>query len=239
VWEEFRARLEKCGYATGSKVVCTSRFGIPQYRKRSILIAARRRVVRTERYSDIFGHELLVPESDPNAPIVSVADAISFLPPIRAGEAHPKIPNHRTRFLSDLNLKRIASAKPGRSNAYMTNTEYGDLTLACHRKVNRRLNTRCFTDVYTRMHPNRPSPTITTKCHSISNGRFGHFDVKQHRGISLREAAILQSFPLEYRFLPDDQIEPIAHMIGNAVPPKLANFFATYLVNSVKSIALN
>jgi DNA (cytosine-5)-methyltransferase 1 len=117
----------------------------------------------------------------------------------------------------------------------MASTEFGDLSLDCHRKVNARLNDRCFSDVYTRMHPDRPSPTITTKCHSISNGRFGHYDPDQVRGISLREAAILQSFPDDYVFHPTDQIEPVARMIGNAVPPRLARYFATYLVNSLET----
>ena len=83
------------------------------------------------------------------------------------------------------------------------------------------------------MRPDFPSPTITTKCHSISNGRFGHYDVRQVRGLSLREAAILQSFPEDYVFYPEDEIEPVARMIGNAVPPKLAQFYAGYLVNSL------
>ena len=85
------------------------------------------------------------------------------------------------------------------------------------------------------MAPDRPSPTITTKCHSISNGRFGHYDTGQLRGISLREAAILQSFPEGYVFYPGDQIEPIARMIGNAVPPKLAAFFAGYLARTIQT----
>ncbi len=96
--------------------------------------------------------------------------------------------------------------------------------------MNERLATRCFNDVYTRMRADRPSPTITTKCHSISNGRFGHYDTDQLRGISLREAAALQSFADEYVFYPTDQIETDRRMIGNAVPPKLASFFASYLV---------
>ena len=83
------------------------------------------------------------------------------------------------------------------------------------------------------MRPASPSPTITTKCHSISNGRFGHFDTNQVRGISLREAATLQSFREDYVFYPTNQIEPIARMIGNAVPPKLAQFFAGYLLGSL------
>lgn len=233
VWGEFRQTLDELGYVTGSKVVCTSRFGIAQYRKRSILLGVRRGLVRPERVTDIMASELLVPESDPKAVLVSVRDAIGHLPAIGAGEAHPEVPNHRTRSLSELNLRRLAFAKPGQSNSYMEETAHGDLSLDCHRRVNRKLETRCFSDVYTRMHPDRPSPTITTKCHSISNGRFGHFDVKQIRGISLREAAALQSFPDDYVFYPEDMIEPVARMIGNAVPPKLAAFYASFLVNSL------
>ncbi|MCE4545021.1 DNA cytosine methyltransferase [Caballeronia sp. PC1] len=101
--------------------------------------------------------------------------------------------------------------------------------------MNAKLKVRCFTDVYTRMDPDRPSPTITTKCHSISNGRFGHFDTSQVRGISLREAAILQSFPQDYVFYPTDMIEPVARMIGNAVPPRLAEYFSRYLSDALVS----
>ena len=233
VWGEFRQALDELGYVTGSKVVCTSRFGIAQHRKRSILLGVRRDRVRPERLTDIIASEMLVPESDPNAVLISVKEAIGHLPAIEAGEAHPKVPNHRTRSLSELNLKRLASAKPGQSNAYMEETEHGDLSLDCHRKVNSKLEQRCFSDVYTRMHPDRPSPTITTKCHSISNGRFGHFDVNQVRGISLREAAALQSFSDDYVFYPEHMIEPIARMIGNAVPPRLAAFYAGFLANSL------
>jgi DNA (cytosine-5)-methyltransferase 1 len=234
IWADFRQQLEDLGYITGSKVVCTSKFGVPQYRKRSILIAVRRELAKEERFADLMGSELLVPEADRNAMIVTVADAIGHLPAVAAGETHAKIPNHRARSLSELNLMRIQAAKPGQSNAYMENTEFGDLSLDCHRKVNDRLATRCFSDVYTRMHPDRPSPTITTKCHSISNGRFGHYDTAQNRGITLREAAVLQSFSEDYVFYPPDQIEPVARMIGNAVPPKLAKYFATYLAASVE-----
>lgn len=233
VWENFRKELENLGYITGTKVVCTSRFGIPQYRRRSILLAAKRAFVKPERFADLVGEELLVPENDPDSLMVSVREAIGHLPPIKAGEQHPDIPNHRTRALIELNYLRLSAAKPGESNAYMEDTPNGDLSLDCHKKVNARLGGRCFTDVYTRMSPDRPSPTITTKCHSISNGRFGHYDVKQVRGISLREAAILQSFPSNYVFYPTDQNTAVAAMIGNAVPPKLAAFFSGYLAQSV------
>lgn len=235
VWDEFRKKLEALGYVTGSKIVCTSKFGIPQYRRRSILAAVRKESVKPERLADMMGNELLLPDNDPDAVLMSVAEAIGHMPPMGAGETHETLPNHKTRSLSETNLRRLASASPGESNAYMEETDFGDLSLECHRKVNGKLGQRCFSDVYTRMNPNRPSPTITTKCHSISNGRFGHYDVGQVRGISLREAAILQSFPDDYVFYPQDQLEPVARMIGNAVPPKLAEFYATYLARSVEA----
>ncbi|MEG9862243.1 MAG: DNA cytosine methyltransferase [Parvularculales bacterium] len=234
VWDKFRQILEDIGYVTGSKVVCTSKFGIPQYRKRSILMAAHKDQVKGERLANALESELLVPEADPDTLPVSVREAISHLPPIEAGENHLNVPNHQARALSELNLKRLSCAKPGETNIYMENTKFGDLSLDCHRRANSRSNSRCFSDVYTRMHPDRPSPTITTKCNSISNGRYGHFDETQLRGISLREAATLQSFPDNYIFYPTERSGIVARMIGNAVPPKLASFFAKYLTNSIQ-----
>lgn len=228
IWDKFKDALSELGYAVGSEVVCASEFGVPQRRKRSILLG-----IRKDRLPDPSTRELNVPESDPKARLVSVKEAIGHLPPIGAGEIHGRIPNHRTRNLSELNIRRLRSARPGESNAYLERTRYGDLSLNCHRNVNRRWGSRCFSDVYTRMHPDRPAPTITTKCHSISNGRFGHFDRKQNRGISLREAAILQSFPDNYVFYPTTRLTTVARMIGNAVPPKLAKFYSEYLANSI------
>ena len=234
VWNDFKSKLKKMGYAAGTEIVCASDFGIPQYRKRSILIGIKQDCVREERYSDVLNAELLVPGNDPDAAIISVEKALSHLPSMKAGTAHPEIPNHKTRTLSELNLQRISCALPGADNSYLENTKYGDLSLPCHKRVNKRLKARCYTDVYTRMAPDRPSPTITTKCYSISNGRYGHFDPKQNRGISLREAAILQSFPDDYVFYPEEGIGSVGRMIGNAVPPKLSKFYGRYLYNSIE-----
>lgn len=233
VWDNFKAQLSRLGYATGSKIVCTSNFGVPQYRRRSILVAVRRELANPMFLATGDPASLVVPAADPDNIVKTVQAAIGHLPPLTAGATDPNIPNHKTRSLSDLNLKRLSAAMPGVSNIYLENTPNGDLSLDCHRRVNAKLKTRCFTDVYTRMSPDRPSPTITTKCHSISNGRFGHFDTEQLRGISLREAALLQSFPDDYVFYPTNMIEPIARMIGNAVPPRLAEFFSRYLVASI------
>ena len=237
VWEAFRRELEEAGYVTGTKVVCTSNFGVAQYRKRSILLAISKEKLNPEslRMFDSMSLEILVPESDPNALTVTVRQAIGHLPSLGAGDTHAEIPNHRTRGLSELNYKRLSVAKPGENNFYMENTKYGDLSLKCHRNLRARNKRGCFTDVYTRMHPDQPSPTITTRCTSVSNGRYGHYDPQQVRGISLREAAALQSFSDDYIFYCDKSLGTVARMIGNAVPPKLVNFYARYLVTSVYS----
>ena len=80
------------------------------------------------------------------------------------------------------------------------------------------------------MRPDRPAPTITTRFHSVSNGRFGHYDPDQVRAISLREGAALQSFPNDYEFHASG-MDVAARMIGNAVPPKLAAFMAGHLAD--------
>ena len=224
VWEDFKNSLRELGFRVASRQICTSDFGIAQYRKRSILCAIRSEPERVL-------EPLLLPGKDRSAPRRTVADVFEGLPPLDAGQKHREVINHVTRNLSALNRRRISYAEPGKSNEYLSSTPEGDLSLACHKRVNERLQTRCFTDVYTRMAPNRPSPTITTRCHSITNGRFGHPDMRQLRGISMREAARLQSFRDEYVFYPVDQVQPIARMIGNAVPPVLAQFFADHLVN--------
>lgn len=237
VWQAFRNELTRLGYVTGSKVVDAYKFGVPQYRKRSILIAAKAGSIKRHRLT--VENEILVPDSDPDAVVSSVKEAIGHLPALAAGERHPTIQNHSVRALSKTNHKRLLAAKPGASNKLLAKTRFGDLSLACHRRVNKKFNQWCFGDAYTRMHPDRPAPTITTRCLSVSNGRFGHYDVKQVRPISMREAAVLQSFPDDYIFHPTDQLEPIARMIGNAVPPKLAAFFADYLVNSMTKLGAN
>jgi DNA (cytosine-5)-methyltransferase 1 len=228
VWQEFEAMLEAFGYDTGSKVVDAVNFQVPQYRKRSILLAVKRKNRRKKSEST---RRLVVPSAHPRSRQISVSETIAHLPRIGAGQQHPEIANHKTRSLSALNKQRIQVSKPGESNACLENSKFGDLSLPCHRRVNAKFKQRCFNDVYTRMHPDKPSPTITTKCHSISNGRFGHYDRRQYRGISLREAAALQTFPDRYIFHPEDKIGIVARMIGNAVPPKLAKFFANYLVS--------
>jgi DNA (cytosine-5)-methyltransferase 1 len=230
VWSHFQSALAGLGYHVGSALVDTANFGIAQTRKRSILIA-----VRQDAFIGGAAHfapddSLLVPENDPHAASMTVRQAIGHLPRIQAGETHHLDGDHRASSVSEINRLRLAAAPEGCTNEHFTGTE---LEIGCHSRLRSRMDkggrrSGGYTDAYTRLYADRPSPTITTKCFSFSNGRFGHFDVTQHRALSIREAACLQSFPEDYRFL-TGSISTAAKMVGNAVPPKLAGFFAGYL----------
>lgn len=222
VLSQFEALLNDMGYVFDAKVINAAKFGVPQNRKRTIGLAVRKG--RRKKF------KLSVPDADPDLKkYVTVAETIGHLPPLAAGEAHPTIKNHRARSLSDINLKRIASAPPGESNAYLKNTRYGDLSLDCHNRLEAKAGKTSFTDTYTRMRGDNIGPTITTRCVSVSNGRFAHYDTNQIRGITAKEAALLQTFPDEYVFYPEDAHEFASVLIGNAVPPRLAKFFGHYL----------
>lgn len=125
--------------------------------------------------------------------------------------------------MSETNLRRLNAVHPGEPNFGFTD----DLALPCHRRLDAK-GKRGFGDSYTRLHPDRPAPTITTRFHSVSNGRFGHYASTQVRGLSLHEGALLQSFPETYRFYADG-MDAVARMIGNAVPPELARHMDKYL----------
>ena len=226
IWYDFQATLDIFGYRIGEAEVCASNFGVPQRRRRSILMALK---------SDQFHWEIPVPDHDPAASIIGVEEAIGELPALEAGGIDPDIPNHICRSLTEINRRRLMSVKPGESNAGFSDTQFGDLSLACHRRMEGS-GSRGFGDVYTRMAPNRPAPTITTRFHSISNGRFGHYDPKQVRGLTLREGARLQSFGDDYQFYATG-MDKAAVMIGNAVPPMLSTYMANYLTDQWTQMA--
>lgn len=223
VLRSFQRRLVRIGYGFDAKIVNACDFGVPQNRKRTIGIGFDKRVYT--------GKPEVLSQNPELECYITVRDAIGSLPPVAAGETHPGIPNHRARGLSELNLKRISCAPPGESNRYLTNTPYGDLSLACHKRLQVRTGVPSFTDTYTRMRGEDVAPTITTKFISITNGRFGHFDTRQNRALTPKEAALLQTFPDDYVFYPEENLEFTATLIGNAVPPKLAEFFGRYVAS--------
>ena len=222
IWNDFQARLRDEGYAVGEKRVCASKFGVAQNRRRTVLLA-----YKTERESArVF--DLAVPDGNPDAPLLSASAAISHLPSLQAGEKCPDVPNHTCRDLTEINQHRLMSVRPGEPNFRFAESPFGDLSLECHRRLDEK-GQRGFGDVYTRIHPGRPAPTLTTRFHSVSNGRFGHYDERQVRGLSLREGAALQSFCDDYEFF-GESMDAVARMIGNAVPPKLSAYMAEWLL---------
>ena len=223
VWRDFEDRLRGLGYSVGEDSVCASRFGVPQYRKRSVLLGL---LTHKSRQAD---YDPPVPSLDPDAEETPAIDAIGRFPTLKAGEVCEELANHKCRNLTEVNQLRLVSVKPGEPNWVLSETPFGDLSLPCHQRLIAKGN-RGFGDVYTRMRPDRPAPTLTTRFLSVSNGRFGHYDRAQVRGLSLREGAALQSFSDDYEFY-GNNMDVIAKMIGNAVPPKLSAFMANWLVD--------
>ena len=216
IWNDFKTELRHQGYRVGSGVVDASRFGVPQHRRRSIIVAVK------AAYPVRVNLDLPMPAgSDGDPP--KVRDVIGDLPPLNAGGQDENVPNHQCRNLSDINRRRLLAVNPGEQNFGFPD----ELALPCHRRLDDK-GKRGFGDVYTRVHPDRPAPTITTRFHSPSNGRFGHYDGDQERGLSLHEGALLQSFPADYEFHADG-MDAVARMIGNAVPPNLAKHMAEHL----------
>ena len=141
-----------------------------------------------------------------------------------------KNPLHRSRELSDINKKRILQSKPGRTWKDWDE----ELRLPCHKKP----SGESYTTVYGRMTWDDPAPTITTQFNNIGSGRFGH--PVQHRALSLREGALLQTFPEDYKFIEPDSpitVSRIASYIGNAVPVQLATVIGESIQKHVMKYA--
>jgi DNA (cytosine-5)-methyltransferase 1 len=212
VWKEFVSALRKNGYHTCWRQVDCTKYGIPQSRKRLVLLAS------------LLGPIELSEEEVGHA---TVREAIGTLPPIAAGERAADDPLHVASGLSSINLQRIRASKPGGT--------WRDWPEELRAKCHRRATGKTYPSVYGRMEWDKPSPTITTQCYGFGNGRFGH--PEQDRAISLREAAILQSFPPEYSFVAhehDVSFDTVGTLIGNAVPPKLGEAIGKSILNHIK-----
>lgn len=194
----FLSMLERLGYCTEARVVAASAYGVPQTRERLIILASRVGPIAIPAFSHGTGAK----------PISTVRDWLSDLPAIRAGQTHPDDSDHVAARLSPLNKARIYKTPEGGGRASWPKS----LQLACHK------DHVGHSDVYGRLAWDKPASGLTTRCISYSNGRFGH--PEQHRALSVREAACLQTFPRTYRF--KGSLESRARQIGNAVPPLMA-----------------
>jgi DNA (cytosine-5)-methyltransferase 1 len=207
--DDFLKFLEEKKYNVAYDVINTKNYGIPQTRRRFVLVASRVKKVS-------------IPDKT-NEPC-NVKDFIGVkngFKKIAAGHRDTTDFMHTVAGLRQINLDRLSKTEVngGTRNAW-ANDE--DLQLETYK-----VHTEGFKDVYGRMSWDKPGPTITTKFFSLSNGRFGHPD--ELRAISLREGATLQTFPKEYIFK-EKSIAANARLIGNAVPPKLSFQIANSLI---------
>jgi len=216
VFYDFIKELEEQNYFVWYKIVFAPDYGIPQKRKRLVLLASK------------LGEITLLPSTHTPDKYITVKDAIGNLEKINSGESSKNDFIHRASKLSEKNLKRIKQSKPGGSWKKDWDDE---LKLSCHKTE----KGKTYVSVYGRMKWDEPAPTMTTFCTGIGNGRFGH--PEQDRAISLREAAILQSFPIDYKFA--DKAENLkfgqtTKHIGNAVPPKLGEIIGKSIIKHLE-----
>jgi DNA (cytosine-5)-methyltransferase 1 len=216
VFAKFVSDLKKDGFSVFYQVVDCADYGVPQHRQRLVLLASKHGPIELigPIKADFYG---------------TVRDAIEELAPLKAGEIHPDDPLHQTSKLSPLNHKRIRASKAGGTWRDWDR----DLVAACHKKK----SGKSYPSVYGRMPWDEPSPTITTQFFGFGNGRFGH--PHQNRAISLREGAILQSFPRNYKFVAKGDpiyIKTIGRLIGNAVPVKLGKAIGKSIIRHIQTL---
>lgn len=218
VFDEFVENLQRDGYWVDWWILECVKYGIPQSRRRLVLIASRHAPPAKP-----------LPTTPNSDDWLSVEDTIGHLKPISAGASDPHDPLHAASALSEINMKRMKASTPG--GTWRDWPE--DLRAACHTKA----TGKTYPSVYGRMEWEKPSPTITGQCYGFGNGRFGH--PEQHRAISLREAALLQSFPGDFRFVESENavsMKSVGQMIGNAVPPKLGEAVGHAIVDHISSL---
>jgi DNA (cytosine-5)-methyltransferase 1 len=210
VYEDFLRTLEAAGYKIDHRTINCSLYGLPQSRRRTVLLASR------------LGPIEILPSTQRK--IRTVRKAISKLPHLVAGETHVKDNLHTCASLSPLNLERIQASKPG--GTWRDWPEH--LVSPCHQKA----SGKTYPGVYARMPWDEPAPTLTTQFFGYGNGRFGH--PEQDRAISLREGAILQGFPAKYSFVPKGDpihFKVLGRLIGNAVPVPLGRIIGRSINN--------
>lgn len=206
VFKGFIGELNALGYLTQEDIHDVVRYGVPQRRKRLVLAA---------------GRGFKVPFARKVEGIKTVRETISSLAPAGASGDHwHDRPEKRTPLM----MKRIlATPQDGGSRSAWPKA----LWLKCHMESNG------FKDVYGRMKWDAPSPTITGGCFNPSRGRYLH--PNEHRGITLREAALLQTFPPQYRFPHQASKQEVALMIGNAIPPEFVRQQGLAICEAIKA----
>lgn len=215
VLQDFIDTIKSLGYYVDARPVYCPDYGIPQTRKRLVLLASR------------LGEIKLIPPTHEKEQYVTLRETIGTLMPLDAGSEDPNDPLHRAKSLTPINEQRIKATPYGGSWKDWPE----NLKLCCHKTE----KGSSFGSVYGRMVWEKPAPTMTTQCTGLGNGRFGH--PEQDRAITAREAALIQTFPKEYKFFEDERsvsIVKASRYIGNAVPPKLGEIIGMSIIEHIK-----
>jgi DNA (cytosine-5)-methyltransferase 1 len=209
-WDHFevtRDILHKAGYQVQASIYNAASFGVPQERFRALVIAMRKPFA--------LPGNLLTPDR-----FLTVRNAIGDLPPVPPGEYHPTDPLHRCARHRRETLRTIRSVpRDGGSRPAGVGPKCLD-------------QVKGFYDVYGRLRWNSPAITITHYARNPASGRYTH--PEQDRGLTMREAAALQSFPVGYSFA--GTFDSIFRQIGEAVPPKFSCAIAAHLLTELLSV---
>ena len=224
IHDEFMNVISALGYIPEDGTVQLADFGVPQSRRRYVLLAGD-------------GFKIPLPEptharspvkGSRRRPWITVKEAIGHMKsPVTLkksfqGNGPVSFDWHVVRDLQPQVKARLQAAVPGETWLKIDET----VRPACHQK-----GYRGFTNTYGRMTWDQVSPTITGGCTTASKGRFGHPD-KTRYTISVREAALLQTFPERYRFI-TEKMETVCDLIGNAVPPLYAKAAAKQILSAL------
>ena len=214
IFDEFVARLKQAGYDVTYRVLFGPDYGLPQRRRRLVLLAA-------------LNDHIEMPEPTVGADRYrTVYDAIHDLPSLEAGQKDDDDSLHFARNLSPTNLKRAHASKPGGT--------WEDWPEELRAPCQTRDSGKSFKSFYGRMEWNKPSPTITTQSYNPGAGRFTH--PAQDRALTLREASRLQGFPDSFVFTgPSEKItlSTVGRLIGNAVPPVFGKAIARQFIKTL------
>lgn len=217
VFSDFVEHLRELGYSCSWSIVFCPDYGVPQRRKRLVLLAS------------LIGEITLIPPLYNEDNYRTVRDAIAHLPQLRDGGVDENDAIHCATKMRDINLRRIRQSTPGGTWKDWS----PDLQLKCHKKA----TGKGYGAVYGRMCWDEPSPTITTQFYGYGNGRFGH--PEQDRALSYREGALLQSFPPDYRFVGENEPfnrKELGIHIGNAVPVELGRAIGISIQNHLNAM---
>ncbi len=214
IFRKFLKDVEEMGYEINQEIVYCPDYGIPQRRSRLVLLGSKSKIGKIE-----------IPTKTHNKnTYCTVESCIKDLPQIKSGERHAADPLHYSKGLSEKNMKRLQQSRPGGTWKDWDKT----LLPNCYKKE----TGKTYTSVYGRMEWNKVAPTITTQFYNYGSGRFGH--PEQDRALSLREGALLQTFPHDYDFGSNISLIQIGRHIGNAVPPKLGEVIGKQIIEHIK-----